>query len=163
MSCSSRFCVVLMSFSVVLCPAPTVSVSHQCRLVWFRVAVRPGPASVQCPFVRNSSKQCLWCPLMHPGPRHHMQGELASASCNITPQALDLLKRAAECTMYAEQCMNTFICMDHVNVCKPAWWGTSSRIDNTSEASTLRDANMVVCRKCPALQRTRADISQARA
>jgi len=104
--CVSYSC-VLVSFSVVLCPAPTVSVSHQCRLVSFRVAVRPGPASVQCPFVRNSSKQCLWCPLMHPGPRRHMQSELASASCNITPQALDVLKRAAECTMYAEQCMNT--------------------------------------------------------
>jgi len=152
---------VLCCISVVLCPAPAGSVSHQCRLVSFRVAVRPGPASVQCLFVRISSKQCLWCPLMRPGPRRHMQGELASASCNITPQALNLLKRTAECTMYAEQCMNLLLRMNLVHVCKPAWWGTSSRIDNTIEAITLTDANMVVCRKCPALQRTRAEISQA--
>ena len=36
--------------------------------------------------------------------------------------------------------------MDPVNVGKPAWFGTSSRIGNTTEAITLPDANMTQTR-----------------
>ena len=34
--------------------------------------------------------------------------------------------------MHNSTCIYIYTCMNFVNVCKPAWWGTSSRIQDTA-------------------------------